>query len=46
METHSGSIDLNTSMKETEQAFEQIKCCITKMQLVGKARSINACTKK
>jgi hypothetical protein len=44
METHSGSIDINTSMKETEQAFGQMKCCITKMQLVNKARSINACS--
>lgn len=44
METHSGSIDINTSMKETEQAFGQMKCCITKMQLVDKARSINACS--
>lgn len=43
METHSCSTDLKTSMRETEQAFKQMKCCITKMQLMDKAKSINAC---
>ena len=30
-------------MQETEQAFKQMKCCITKTQLIDKAKSINAC---
>jgi hypothetical protein len=43
METHSCSTDLKNSLQETEKAFKQMKCCITKMQLMDKAKSINAC---
>jgi MFS family permease len=43
METRSCSTNCKTSMQETEQAFKQMKCCITKMQLMEKAKSINAC---
>lgn len=43
MESHTCSTNFKSSMQETEQAFKQMKCCITKMQLMEKAKSINAC---
>jgi Protein of unknown function (DUF2795) len=43
MESHTCSTDCKTSMKETEQAFKQMKSCITKMQLIEKAKNISTC---
>jgi Protein of unknown function (DUF2795) len=43
MESHTCSTNCKTSMKETEQAFKQMKCCITKVQLMEKAKNVGAC---
>jgi len=44
MESHTCSTNCKSSMQETEQAFKQMKCCITKMQLIEKAKGLNACS--
>ena len=43
MESHTCSTNFKSSMQETEQAFKQMKCCITKMQLMEKAKNMGAC---